>query len=80
MHDRPAKQDAGERLMLDMNKTATKFKMFSLLLLVGMTLIAGCDPITFAATSFGAGLWIDIFLTPLRSLIGGAALDVVNTF
>ncbi len=66
--------------MLDMNKTAAKCKVFALLLLASMPLMTGCETATLAATTFGAGLWIDIFLTPVRSLIGGAALDFVNTF
>ena len=66
--------------MLDMNKTATKCKVFALLLLASMPLMTGCDISTLAATTFGAGLWFDIALTPVRSLIGGAALDFVNTF
>jgi len=66
--------------MLNANKTAMKCKLFALLFMASVPLIAGCDPITLAATTFGAGFWLDIFLTPVRSLIGGAALDVVNTF
>ena len=66
--------------MLDTNKTATKCRLFALLFLASMPLIAGCDPVTLAATTFGSVFWLDIFLTPVRSLLGGAALDVVNTF
>lgn len=66
--------------MLDMNNTAKKCKLFALLLLASTPLMTGCDPVTLAATTFGAGFWLDIFLTPVRSLLGGAALDVVNTF
>ena len=60
--------------------SAAKYKLCSLLLLACLPLMTGCDPITFAATSFGAGLWLDIFLTPIRSLLGAFALNTVNTF
>ena len=66
--------------MLNTNKTATKCKLFSLLFLASVPLIAGCDPITLAGTTFGAMLWIDIALTPVRSFLGSTALDIVNTF
>ncbi len=66
--------------MLDTNKTATKCKLFSLLFLASIPLIAGCDPITLAATTFGSVFWLDIALTPVRSFLGGTALEIVNTF
>ena len=66
--------------MLDMNKTAVKCRVFALLLLASIPLMTGCDPASVAATTFGTVFWIDIALTPLRSLLGGAALDIVNTF
>ena len=66
--------------MLDTNKTATKCKLFSLLFLASIPLITGCDPITLAATTFGSVFWLDIALTPVRSFLGGTALEIVNTF
>lgn len=59
---------------------AARCKLFSLLLLVCTPLMTGCDPITLAATTFGAGLWLDILLAPVRSLLGAFALNTINTF
>ena len=65
--------------MLYSRISAAKCKLRSLLLLACMPLMTGCDPITLAATTFGATLWLDIFLTPIRSLLGAFALNIVNT-
>lgn len=65
--------------MLKSRISAAKCKLCSLLLLACLPLMTGCDPITLAGTTFGAVLWLDIFLTPIRSLLGAFVLDVVNT-
>lgn len=57
-----------------------KHKLWSLLLLASIPLMTGCDTVTLAGTTFGAGLWLDIALTPIRSLLGAFALNTINTF
>jgi len=56
-----------------------KSKLYSLVLLACMPLMSGCDPVTLSAVTFGSVLWWDIILTPVRSLLGGTALSLVNT-
>lgn len=56
-----------------------KNKLYSLLLLACAPLMAGCDPITLGTVTFGSVLWWDIVLIPVRSLLGGTALNLVNT-
>ncbi|MFQ5502889.1 MAG: hypothetical protein ACE5EQ_11420 [Phycisphaerae bacterium] len=60
--------------------TTGRIKLFSLLLLACSPLLAGCDPVTTGALTFGSVFWTDIALTPVRSALGGAALSVVNSF
>jgi len=66
--------------MLRSNRFTFRGKLLSFLLLASMPLMTGCDPLTVSATTFGATFWLDIALTPIRSLLGGAALNFVNTF
>jgi hypothetical protein len=49
------------------------------MLLASMPLLTGCDATTIAGASFGTILWLDIALTPIRSLLGAFALNVINT-
>ncbi len=66
--------------MLHSRLSAAKCKLCSLLLLACMPLMTGCDPTTLAVTTFGTVFWLDIALTPVRSLLGAFALEVINTF
>ena len=61
-------------------RSSARSKLYSLLLLACMPLMTGCDPITLTATTFGAVLWLDIALTPIRSFLGAFALNTINTF
>lgn len=57
-----------------------KTKVLSLLLLACMPLMTGCLAAPVAAAMYSGFLLLDIALIPVRSFIGGLALDFVNTF
>ncbi|MFQ5430821.1 MAG: hypothetical protein ACE5E1_10980 [Phycisphaerae bacterium] len=56
-----------------------KNRLSAFLLLASTALLTGCSPASVGAVTFGSALWLDIALTPIRSLLGGAALNLVNT-
>ena len=41
-------------------------------------LATGCNPYEIGFTLFGSFLWWDLALIPVRSLLGGLALNIVN--
>jgi|GEM_PF-2010723 len=60
-------------------RTKIKGLVYSGGLVVMTPLMVGCDPFTTGAALAGSILWWDVFLTPVRSLLGSAALEIVNT-
>jgi len=60
-------------------KTKIKGMIYSAGLVAMTPLMVGCDPFTTGAALGGSILWWDIFLIPVRSLLGSAALGIVNT-
>lgn len=54
-------------------------KVLTLLALAMLPLLTGCI-VELTAATFGTVLWLDLALTPVRSALGNAALDFVNSF
>ena len=54
-------------------------KLLSLLLLASMPLLTGCNLAAVSTVTFGTVLWYDIALIPVRSFLGGTALQIINT-
>lgn len=65
--------------MLYSRLSTLKYKLGVLMFLASVPLLTGCDATTIAGTSFGSFLWLDIALTPIRSLLGAFALNIINT-
>lgn len=63
-------------------KASSKMKglAYSLGMVVVTPFMVGCDPVTTGVALGGSILWLDVFLTPVRSLLGATALGIVNTF
>ena len=61
-------------------KTKIKGITGSMSIVAMVPFMVGCDPFTTGATLFGSVFWLDIALTPVRSLLGSLALNIVNTF
>ncbi|MBK8270748.1 MAG: hypothetical protein IPK83_21555 [Planctomycetes bacterium] len=56
-----------------------KAAILSLFAVAMVPFTTGCLVAALPAVAFGSVLWLDLALTPIRSLLGGLALDVVNT-
>lgn len=56
-----------------------KYLFYSTAVFAMAPFVVGCDPITTSVALGGGILWLDIFLIPVRSFLGGTALDIVQT-
>ncbi len=57
---------------------SNKCKVLSLFILACLPLLTGCVA-ELSAITFGSVFFLDLALTPVRSLLGALALDLVNT-
>lgn len=60
------------------NMNHGKAKVLSLCVLACLPLMTGCI-VELSAITFGSVLWLDLALTPIRSILGGLALNAVNS-
>lgn len=62
-------------------KKSTKQKglFYSMAMMMMTPFMVGCDPFTAGAAIAGSILWWDVFLIPVRSLLGSTALNLVNS-